>query len=141
MSSDLYLVVVNQDCLLASPNSLNNFFKELVSDPTVSHNIPFGPANETDFTSFQEVSSNQIRRLLESFNTRKAPGSDEVPASLLRGCADIFSQSIIWLFNKSLRSGEVPKGFKKANIIPLLKSSRLDVTAPCRYIEVSRCCQ
>ena len=124
-------------CLLASPNSLNNFFKELVSDHTVSHNIPFGPANETDFTSFQEVSSNQIRRLLESLNTRKATGSDEVPASLLRGCADIFSQSITWLFNKSLRSGEVPKGFKKANIIPLLKSSRLDATAPCSYRGIS----
>ena len=98
------------------------------------HNIPFGPADETDFTSFQDVSSNQI---LESLNTRKAPGSDEVTASLLRGCADIFSQSITWLFNKSLRSGEVPKGFKKANIIPLLKSSRLDATTPCNYRGIS----
>ena len=58
----------------------------------VSHHIPFGPADETDFTSFQEVSSNQMRYLLKSLNTKKAPGSDEVPASLLRGCADIFSQ-------------------------------------------------
>ena len=49
----------------------------------MSHNIPFGPADETDFTSFQEVSSNQIRRLLESLNTRKAPGSDEHSDSLL----------------------------------------------------------
>ena len=87
----------------------------------VSHHIPFGPADKTDLTGFQEVTNNQIRRLLESLNIRKTPGSDEVPASLLRGCADIFSQSITWLFNKSLRSGEVLKGFKKANIIPLLQ--------------------
>ncbi len=124
-------------CLLASPSSLNSFFGELVSDQSVSHDVPFGPAAESDLTDFQEVSASQVESLLECLDVTKAPGSDEIHPSLLQGCADIFAPSLTWLFNKSLRSGVVPRGFKEANIVPLLKSSKADATDPSSYRGIS----
>ena len=99
-------------------DSLNCYFAGLVSDCTVSHIPPCGPANESHFTAFSPVSLGYIQKLLEQLDTCKAPGSDELLPSLLRSCAGTLAPSFTHHVNKSLSCGVFPAGFKNANITP-----------------------
>ena len=51
--------------------------------------------------------------------------------------ADILAPSVSHLFNQSLACGVVPEGYKEANIIPIIKSSKLDATIPSSYGGIS----
>ena len=93
-------------------DSLNCYFAGLVSDCTVSHIPPCGPANESHFTAFSPVSLGYIQKLLEQLDTCKAPGSDELLPSLLRSCAGTLAPSFTHHVNKSLSCGVFPAGFK-----------------------------
>ena len=122
---------------LPPPDTLNSFFASLVSDCSMSHATPYGPANEQHFIAFNPVSPSSMQKLLEQLDTGKAPGSDELLPSLFHSCADMLAPSLAHLVNKSLSSGVVPAGFKNANITPLLKSAKLDATQPCNYRGIS----
>lgn len=124
-------------CPLPSPNALNSFFAEMVSDTSVSHEIPLGPANESYFVSFKKVTADRVEKMLENLNLNKAAGSDEILPIFLRGCADMLAPSLAHLFNESLISGIVPSGFKEANVTPILKSTKLDATCPSSYRGIS----
>ncbi len=122
---------------LPDPDSLNSFFADLVSDSSATHVAPCGPEDELHFTEFPVISVERVQKMLESVDPGKAPGSDDILPSLLRGCADMLAPSLTSIFNQSMRSGIVPAGFKIANITPLLKSSKLDATLPVNYRGIS----
>lgn len=112
-------------------------FAKIVDDQSrpPSLNIPEGPLLPGNFQQFQPVSIAKIRRLLERLNPRKATGSDEIPAALLRSCADILAPSLSLLFNRSLAHGCFPDEMKIGTIRPLFKGG--DPSQPRNYRPVS----
>ena len=69
----------------------------------------------------------------------KAIGLDNISSRLIRECADILSDSLCDLFNKSLMSGIFPDDWKCARVTPLFKqgeSSDLSNYRPISVISV-----
>ena len=63
----------------------------------------------------------EVEALLLSIDPSKAQGPDQIPARLLKECAQEISESLCLLFNKSFHTGIFPQQWKLANIVPILK--------------------
>lgn len=60
--------------------------------------------------------------LLASLDVNKATGVDGTSAKLLGMVVPAVAGSLTSLFNASLRSGQLPSEWKRANVIPVQKS-------------------
>ena len=78
-------------------------------------NGEFKWGNVTDIDA--EVILNKIKNL----NEFKAFGVDGVSNAVLKNCAESFAKPLKIIFDKSLKTGEVPKEWKEANVTPLFK--------------------
>ena len=64
----------------------------------------------------------EVLRLLNSLDSNKSTGPDEIPVKLLKLSALLIAKPLSDLFNKSLSSGVYPSKFKEANIRPIYKN-------------------
>ncbi|CAB3979054.1 Hypothetical predicted protein [Paramuricea clavata] len=83
-----------------------------------------------------KVTELEVETLLNSLDTNKATGSDEIPARLLKETASIITPSICKLFNKSLQQGTVPQDWKLANVVPVYKKGDKEYTENYRPISL-----
>ena len=81
------------------------------------------------------VERNEIKKLLEELNTRKAMGPDEINGWILKECKEELEEPIWEIINSSLTEGKVPKEWKRANIVPLYKGG--NKMEPLNYRPVS----
>jgi hypothetical protein len=58
-----------------------------------------------------------VETILNSLDTNKATGPNEIPARLLKNTAAIVAPSLCKLFNKSLQHAMVPRDWKLANVV------------------------
>lgn len=117
--------------------TLSRAFGEVVHDPLRPGKLSAhsGPAHAEGFTSFDAVSRSDVEQCLRAVDPTKATGSDLVPGSVLRQCAQILSYGLTTIINFSLRTGKVPLSFKLSHISPLYKSG--DVASAKNYRPVS----
>ena len=59
--------------------------------------------------------------VLYNLDVNKAQGPDGIPARLLKETARQIAPSLTVLFNKSLRTGVLPRDWKLANVVPVHK--------------------
>jgi hypothetical protein len=64
---------------------------------------------------------------LRTLDNDKAHGPDGIPARLLTGIVYLIAPSLCDLFNKSLRTGVVPRDWKLANVVPVFKKGDKDM--------------
>ena len=81
------------------------------------------------------VEKQGIREVLEKLDVRKAMGPDEVSAWVLKECAEQLVEPIWDVINNSVKEGEVPREWKRANIVPIYKGGKK--TDPLNYRPVS----
>ena len=62
--------------------------------------------------------------LITKLSKAKAIGLDNLPARLLRVCADLISESFTWIFNVSVISGIFHDDLKLSNISPIFKADK-----------------
>jgi hypothetical protein len=67
------------------------------------------------------IDTNGVTKLLENLNTSKANGSDAIPNSILKGCAEQLSPGLSAVFQLSLDSGSLHIDWLKANISSVYK--------------------
>lgn len=84
-----------------------------------------------------EVSTNDLQSLLEKLVSGKSLVNEEVLPSLFESPADVFAPSICQLLNQSQYTSSIPSGFKEANVVPLIKLSKLDTANPSLYRGIS----
>ena len=82
-----------------------------------------------------QVTRQEIRKLLEKLDGRKAMGPDGVNGRLLKECGEQMEEPLWDIINSSLREGKVPKEWKRANIVPIYKSG--NKVEPLNYRPVS----
>lgn len=69
------------------------------------------------------VTVNQVRGELKRLKMRKAAGPDGISPRLLRSCADQLCDILQYMFNLSLRLGQVPQLWKTSCLVPVPKTS------------------
>ena len=80
--------------------------------------------DKTKTTSLLEdivLTPDHVAAVLRNLDNDKAHGPDGIPARLLVETAYQIAPSLCELFNKSLRTGVVPRDWKLANVVPVYK--------------------
>ena len=99
-------------------------------DPLLDRSAPF--MNDI------AVSKDGIIKLLKGLDTPKALGPDELHPRVLKKLATELGPVFAHLFQISIDTGEIPKGWSLANFCPLFKNS--DRSLACNYRPVSLTC-
>ncbi|KAJ2939092.1 hypothetical protein O0L34_g10280 [Tuta absoluta] len=63
-----------------------------------------------------------IRRAIARLKPGTSPGPDNIPAYVIKGCADELLEPILFLFNLILNTGTYPSVWKKSRVTPIPKS-------------------
>ena len=84
------------------------------------------------------INEDGVKKLLQGVNPQKACGPDEIPAKVIKECAEELAPVLTKLFNKSLNTGEIPEDWLKANVAPIYKKG--DSTEASNYRPVSLTC-
>ena len=82
------------------------------------------------------------KTLLERLKPRKATGPDNIPACFLQSAASELAGMLTFIFQQSLDSGDTPKDWREANVVPIFKKG--DRSKPANYRPVSLtaiCCK
>ena len=102
-------------------NILNKFFGSVFTEedrskfPTPEESKE--GADMVDIEITKEIIYNKLCQLKEN----KAPGDDELTSKVLKECASTISEPLRILFQSTLNTGEVPTGWKIANVTPIFK--------------------
>ena len=75
---------------------------------------------------FGYVSNVFIRKQLKSIKRKKATSLDELPATVLKDCADCLSPIVTHIINLSITTSTFPELWKKARVTPIHKSGSVD---------------
>ena len=82
-----------------------------------------------------KVEQSEVLNLLKGLDVRKSMGPDGVNGWILKECADQLVKPIYGMVMHSLRTGELPIEWKRANIIPIYKGG--DKEDPLNYRPIS----
>ena len=85
--------------------------------------------------NFKNIEEDFVLTELESLNQNKGYGIDEIHPRLLKISANTIVKPLTYIFNCSIKSGEIPTDFKVAKIIPIQKSGTK--TDPANYRPIS----
>jgi hypothetical protein len=76
---------------------------------------------EFEWGNVTDIDAEVILNKIKNLNEFKAFGVDGVSNAVLKNCAESFIKPLKIIYDKSLKTGEVPKEWKEANVTPLFK--------------------
>ena len=68
------------------------------------------------------ISPDEVFQVLNTLNTNKASGSDNIGPLLLKSCASFLTYPLHHLFSLSLQTSAIPNEWKLHTIIPIFKA-------------------
>ena len=71
---------------------------------------------------FLQLDVLEVFHLLKALSPRKAPGSDNISNWLFKEYAEFLAQPVCKILKSSYVEQQLPKSWKLANIVPLLKT-------------------
>ena len=74
------------------------------------------------------VQKQEIGKLMEKLDVRKAMGPDGVSASTLKECREQVEEPIWNVINSLLKEGRVPREWKRSNRVPIYKEGNKTTT-------------
>ena len=86
-----------------------------------TNNVPFCPQLSNGTIRDIVFDQNEVREKILKLKPGTAQGPDKIPARILKDNVDILSFPLSIIFNKSMRSGDVPQDWKLANVTPIFK--------------------
>jgi hypothetical protein len=101
--------------------AFNNFFGSVFTDINPMDPLPLVDPTENPLLHTITLSEEEVETALGNLDTSKAAGMDSIPTSMLKECKSTLKLPLTKLFNRSLREGKVPAGWKRAKICPVHK--------------------
>jgi len=82
------------------------------------------PVREEDKECCKPFSTEELMSAIKTMKGKGAPGPDDIPPSFIKNLGPKALQELLEICNESFLTGEVPTAWKRAIIIPLLKSGK-----------------
>ena len=101
----------------------NSYFCDQFSEPS-TYDISVNYSN--DENSNYRITPVQVHKLLKKVIPDKAAGPDGIKGHILKNCASSLALPLSILFNKSYHTGQLPKDWKAANVVPIHKKGSKD---------------
>ena len=122
LESDKGDLVTNEEL---KSNMFNEYFVSQTNLDTDTLVLPLGETNDRHISELRQiqVTEQQVLKALNSLDSHKSTGPDNVPSKLLKLTAILIYEPLTKLFNKSLQSGTFPKTWKEASVTPIFKKS------------------
>ena len=92
--------------------------------------------NNTTLFTFRSITTGDVQRIIRSLPSNKAPGCDKVNAKILKDSSPVIAPILTSLINDSFSLGSFPLQWKKAEIVPILKSGDSEEPANTRPISL-----
>jgi hypothetical protein len=115
-------------------NILGKQFESVFTQEDTSH-IPVKSSLPYPSMPKIQVQRKGVEKLLQNINSNKAAGPDKLPDRVLKEMASEISTVLTHIFNQSLATGQLPKDWIQANIVPVYKKG--DKTRAENYRTVS----
>ncbi len=116
-------------------NSFSSCFNQALP-PLSPCNDPIASAEEDSSIDDLLCTVEEVCGLLSALDVSKATDPDGISARMLKTTAEFIAPSIIKLFNLSLQTGCVPRGWKRSTIVPIPKSSPATTPNSCRPVSL-----
>ena len=78
--------------------------------------------NNTPLFAFQPITTGDVHKIMKGLPSNKAPGCEKVTAKILKDSSPVIVPIITSLINNSFTLSTFPLPWKKAEIVPILKS-------------------
>ncbi|KAI4903588.1 hypothetical protein NFI96_028513 [Prochilodus magdalenae] len=101
------------------PDALNHFYARFKTQNGMATRKTTPPSDDQVLC----LTAADVRKTLRRADPRKAAGPNNIPATVLRECADQLTDVFTDIFNISLSSATVPTCLKATTIIPVPKKS------------------
>lgn len=103
----------------------NEFFASVFEDEDPSFSInEYLNHHSTSDTEIDRITLEETLHELSTLDETKGAGLDGIHPIILKRCASSLAKAVCALFNKSIECCEVPKNWKKMQIIPIFKSGK-----------------
>ena len=101
---------------------LNEFFSSVFTNENNS-SFPHmdNRVNKDTSLTNADVSVDDMKSLLQNLNPDKSPGTDEIHPRLLKECASSLAKPFKTLFDLTMKVGQIPDDWKKAEVRPIYK--------------------
>ena len=110
----------------AKAKLLNDYFaSQSTLNLTNTHTLPLKHnSNAAPVPTLSEIttSEREVLQMLNSLDSNKSTGPDEIPVKLLKLSAVLIAEPLSKLFNRSITLGVYPSKFKEANVRPIFKN-------------------
>ena len=118
-------VEISDTCKIAE--AFNTHFTEIGENRAnkipITDTDPISYIKPTNSTfAFKTIDVIQVKNLIMKINVNKSSGLDDISNKLLKLAADIVSQSLTHIFDKSLCTGIYPNDWKLPRVVPIHKS-------------------
>ena len=113
----------------------NNYFHSAFNRPVDGEELPHMEQVSQENIENIEITPQMVTLKLEKLNKYKSSGPDNIHPHLLKETACTVNVPISMIFQESLRAGETPVDWRKANVTPIFKKG--DRTDPANYRPVS----
>ena len=112
---------------LQKANMLNSFFSKCFNRSSA----PLKDWSETDIRPNHDelpdeliCDEDSVYDLLATLDVSKSSGPDGISGKMLKHTAVSIASSVTQLFNQSIQSGRVPRGWKLSSVVPIPKSKK-----------------
>ena len=67
------------------------------------------------------INVHEVKRKLDGIKYGKSPGPDNITSNILRMCSESLAEPLCLIFQNSLDTGQVPRDWKLAKVVPIFK--------------------
>ena len=118
---------------------LNDQFSSVFTREDIT-DIPKLPGPKFPDMPDLNISREGVEKLLTGINPSKASGPDLIPCRLLKEMAKELSPIITFIFQQSIREGEIPDDWKKAFVAPVFKKGSKNLAENYRPVSLTCVC-
>jgi hypothetical protein len=121
---------------------LNQQYESVLTDEDLN-TIPEQDTKVAPNIERLHITTNGVCMLLEKLDPTKAIGPDLIPTRVLKEAADQVAPFLTYIFNHSLRTGDVPQDWRQANITAIFKKGDRSKAVNYRPVSLntSICCK